>query len=150
MPKQSNGNVLYFRWFVSSEVNNSTGLMFFLRMSGQFGPPVFIFYWPNGPLVSTIELFNIVLDSGHQLSLPTQQLNTICDSRIHGHELSVEISHHLIYKLQVLHNCARCRCWQCEMETSKHRIFWHTSCVFKIKTDITIDRGSFCYRKKVT
>ena len=28
---------------------------------------------------------------------------------------------------------------------SKHRVFSNTSCNFKIKTDFTIDRGSFCY-----
>ena len=33
---------------------------------------------------STIELFSIVLDSFHQLSLSMQQLNIICDSQIHG------------------------------------------------------------------
>ena len=54
----------------------------FLRVSGEFGPPVFIFYRPDGPLVSTMELFTIgiVLDSFHQLSLLIQQLNIICDS----------------------------------------------------------------------
>ena len=31
-------------------------------------------------LVSTMELLTIVLDSFHQLSLLTQQLNTICDN----------------------------------------------------------------------
>ena len=30
---------------------------------------------------------------------------------------------------------------------SKHRICSKTSCVFKIKMDFTIDRGSFCYCK---
>ena len=49
--------------------DNSAGPMHVLRVSGQFGPPVFIFYWPDGPLVSTMELFTIVLDSFHQLSL---------------------------------------------------------------------------------
>ena len=33
-----------------------------------------------------------------------QQLNIICDSRIHGLALSVETSYHLVYELQVLHN----------------------------------------------
>ena len=31
---------------------------------------------------------------------------------------------------------------------SKHRVFSNTSCVFKNKTDLIIDRGSFYYRKK--
>ena len=33
-----------------SGVDNSDGPT---HVSGQFGPPVFIFYWPDGPLVST-------------------------------------------------------------------------------------------------
>ena len=41
-----------------------------LRVLGQFGPPVFIFYWPDRPLVSTVESFTIVFDSFHQLSPP--------------------------------------------------------------------------------
>ena len=59
---------------------NSAGPMRVLRVSGQFGPPVFIFYWPDGPLVSTMELFTIVLDSFQQLSLLKQHVNIICDS----------------------------------------------------------------------
>ena len=33
---------------------------------------------------------------------------------------------------------------------SKHRVFSNTSCVFKTKMDLIIDRGSFYYRNKVT
>ena len=63
--------------------------------------PVFIFLWPDGPLLSRVKLFTIVLDSFHQLSLPTQQLNIIGDSQIHGLALSVETSHHLVYKFSI-------------------------------------------------
>ena len=71
----------------------------------------------NGSLVLTIELFTIVLDSFHQLSLPTQQLNIICDSRIHGLALSVETRHQLVYELQVLHNSAQYHYWRRKAET---------------------------------
>ena len=64
------------RWVNVSGVDNSAGPMRVLRVSGhQF----LYFFWPNGPLVSTMELFTIVIDSFHQLSLLTQQLNIICD-----------------------------------------------------------------------
>ena len=74
----------YTTLWITPGVDNSAGPMRVLGVSGQFGPPVLIFYWPDRPLVSTsyngIIHHGIVLYSFHQLVLITQQLNIICDS----------------------------------------------------------------------